>query len=99
MYAERGCRSFGLAASRPRNDESDYIFPSALSTRSGVIGISTIGAALERAERIVDRVHDTGRRTGGAGFAGALGPSSEWAVGVTTWPTSMSGISPAIGTR
>ena len=52
----------------------------------------------ERAERIADGVHDRAGRAEPASPA-PLAPSSGSAVGVTTWPTSMSGISAAIGTR
>src|SRR6202035_4671163 len=72
---------------------------SARNTSSGVSGIRAMGAA------------PSGRNASFTAFmmqAGApavpaspapLAPSSESAVGVTTWPISMSGISPAIGTR
>ena len=48
----------------------------------------------ERAERVVDRVHDAGRRAGGAGFAGALGAQLGVGMAASLYNTAIQAIGP-----
>src|SRR5499427_857377 len=75
------------------------IRPSACKIRPGVNGMCVSGLAPSgRSASLMAFMTAPGAPAVPASPA-PLAPSSESAVGVTTWPTSMSGISAAIGTR
>src|SRR5262249_45431419 len=82
---------------RPR--KKGYIRPSACRMRCGVNGISVSGRAPSgRSASLMAFITAPGAPAVPASPA-PLAPNSESAVGVTTCPTSMSGISAAIGTK
>src|SRR5262249_33801232 len=76
-----------------------YALPSAHSTTLGVIGISVIGLAASGASASLTALSTAPGAPAVPASPAPLAPSSESLVGVSTWATSMSGISAAIGTR
>src|SRR3977135_211201 len=82
-----------------RRKTVDQTLPSALSTTVGVIGISVIGLAPKALSASFTAFITQAGAPAVPASPAPLAPSSLSAVGVTTWPTSMSGISAAIGTR
>src|SRR5215813_9166217 len=86
-----------IAINQTRADSP--IRPNACKIRPGVNGMCVSGVAPSgRSASLIAFMTAPGAPAVPASPA-PLAPSSESAVGVTTWPTSMSGISAAIGTR
>src|SRR5712671_2842566 len=99
ILARRGPCVYGVEGMPARKEIINQILPRAARMRSGVTGISRmVFAPSGRSASLTALTTHPGAPAVPASPA-PLAPSSESAVGDTTWPTSMSGISPAIGTR